>query len=155
MSTTGWITRWWIVGPLLPRLLRERDALLYVSMEYIENIASRFILFPYRHQQWRTDEDQVRPGNLIDEEEWEADYHDLKRSSTNTYGTAMCGVPVKFKQLRNFSFNILPKSMKGWGRGNEGGSDDDKRYQQHPQRRRLPIVHSHLLGQVFATAETQ
>jgi hypothetical protein len=34
-------------------------------------------------------------------------------SSTNTYGTATRGVPVKFKQLHNFSFNILPKSMKG------------------------------------------
>jgi hypothetical protein len=47
----------------------------------------------------------------VDGEEWEADYNDLKRSSTNTYGTAICGVPVRFKQLHSFSFNILPKSM--------------------------------------------
>jgi hypothetical protein len=46
--------------------------------------------------------------------------------------------------------------MKGRGQGNEGGSsDDDERYQQHPQRRRLPIVNSYSLGQTLATAETQ
>jgi hypothetical protein len=32
----------------------------------------------------------------------------IQRSSTNT-----CGVPVKFKQLHNYSFKVLPKSMKG------------------------------------------
>jgi hypothetical protein len=40
---------------------------------------------------------QVRPGNLVNNKEWEADYYDLKRSSTNMYGFATCGVPVKFK----------------------------------------------------------
>jgi hypothetical protein len=37
----------------------------------------------------------------------------------------------------------------------EGDSDDNERHQQHPKRRRLPIVDSHSLGQVLATAETQ
>jgi hypothetical protein len=64
-------------------------------------------------------------------------------------------VQVKFKKLRNFSFNILPKSMKGQQQEHKGDSDDDERYQQHPQPRRLPIVDSHLLGRVLATAETQ
>jgi hypothetical protein len=91
----------------------------------------------------------------VDNEEWEADYHDLKRSSRNTYGTGTCGVPVKFKQLRNFSFDILPKSTKGQGQGNEGSPDDNERHQQHPQRHRLPIVNSHSLGRVLASAETQ
>jgi hypothetical protein len=39
---------------------------------------TRFILFTYRHQQWRTDEAQVRPGHLVDSEKWEADYYDPK-----------------------------------------------------------------------------
>jgi hypothetical protein len=30
---------------------------------------------------------------------------------------------VRFKQLLNFSFDILPKSMKGRGRGHKGGSE--------------------------------
>jgi hypothetical protein len=29
-------------------------------------------------------------------------------SMNNAYGTTTCGVPVRFKQLRNFSFDILP-----------------------------------------------
>jgi hypothetical protein len=45
------------------------------------------------------------------------------------------------------------------GRGQESGegssNDNNERYQQHPQRRRLPIVVSHLLGQTIAIAETQ
>jgi hypothetical protein len=41
----------------------------------------RWYEIPYRHQQWRPDEAQVRPGNLVDNKEWEADYHN--RSSTN------------------------------------------------------------------------
>jgi hypothetical protein len=49
----------------------------------------------------------------------------------------------------------LPKSRKEQRREPEGDSDDDKQHQQHPQRRRLPIVNSHLLGRVLATAETQ
>jgi hypothetical protein len=43
--------------------------------------------------------------------------------------------------------------MKGQKQEHEGDSDDE-RHQQHPQRRRLPIVDSHSLGQVLATAET-
>jgi hypothetical protein len=50
--------------------------------------------------------------------------------STNMCGTATFGVPVKFKQLPNFSFDILPESMRGRGRGNGGGSDDDERCRQ-------------------------
>jgi hypothetical protein len=41
----------------------------------LENIKTRLILFRYRHQQWRTDEAQVRPSNLVDSEEWKADYY--------------------------------------------------------------------------------
>jgi hypothetical protein len=44
--------------------------------------------------------------------------------------------------------------MKGRKREHEGDSHGDERYQQHPQRRRLPIVNSHLLGRVLATTET-
>jgi hypothetical protein len=42
--------------------------------------------------------------------------------------------------VRNFSFKILPKAIKGQGES---------------MKRSLPIVDSHLLGQVLATAETQ
>jgi hypothetical protein len=47
--------------------------------------------------------------------------------------------------------------MKGRGRESREGSsnDDDKWYQQHPQRCRLPIVDSHLLGRTIAIAKTQ
>jgi hypothetical protein len=45
--------------------------------------------------------------------------------------------------------------MKGQGREKKGGSDDDKWYQQQAQRCRFPIVDSHLLGRVLATAKTQ
>jgi hypothetical protein len=39
---------------------------------------TRFIPFTYRHQQWCPDGAQVRPGNLVDSKEWEADYYDPK-----------------------------------------------------------------------------
>jgi hypothetical protein len=73
MSTTGWIMRWWSIGPLLPKLLREREEErltkstvvlahswcssmrwyeIYIQLEHIE---TRFILFTCRHQQWRPD----------------------------------------------------------------------------------------------------
>jgi hypothetical protein len=53
----------------------------------LENIESRFLLFSCRHRQWQPDKAQVlRPGNLVDDEEWEADYYDLK-SQLNKRGT--------------------------------------------------------------------
>jgi hypothetical protein len=52
-----------------------RQYKIYIQLE---NIKTQIILFPYRHKQWRTDEAQVRPGDLIDSEEWEASYYDPK-----------------------------------------------------------------------------
>jgi hypothetical protein len=42
----------------------------------LENIASQFLIFSCRHQLWRPDGAQVlHPGDLVDDEEWEADYY--------------------------------------------------------------------------------
>jgi hypothetical protein len=74
----------------------------------MNHMTPQFILFPYRHQQWHTDEAQVRPGNLVDNEEWEADYYDPKSQLKERVKDCMCGVPMGSKQLHNFSFDILP-----------------------------------------------
>jgi hypothetical protein len=73
---------------------------------------------------------------------------------TRTGPTATCGVS---SSCAISFFNVLPESMGGRGRGNGGVSSDDnnERYQQHPQRRRLPMVNGHLLGQTLAIAKTQ
>jgi hypothetical protein len=52
-----------------------RQYKIYIQLE---NIKTRFILFTYRHQQWRPDRAQVRPGDLVDSKEWEADYYNPK-----------------------------------------------------------------------------
>jgi hypothetical protein len=44
----------------------------------------------------------------------ETDYYNRRRDSTNNaYWTAKSGVPVRFKQLRDFSFDVL---LSPWGR---------------------------------------
>jgi hypothetical protein len=76
---------------------------------------------------------------------------------TRTGPTATCVVYVGSSSYVTSFFDVLTKSMKGRGQGNgEGSSDDDnKRYQQHPQRRRMPIVDGHSLGQTLAIAKMQ
>jgi hypothetical protein len=48
---------------------------IYIQIDRIE---SRFFLFTYLRQQRHPDGAQVPPGNLLNSEEWEADYHNPK-----------------------------------------------------------------------------
>jgi hypothetical protein len=55
---------------------------------------------------------QVCPGNLVLDKEWEADYYDLKRSSTSSSAT---------------SLSTLQKAMEGGRKQeHEGDSDNDE-----------------------------
>jgi hypothetical protein len=59
----------------------------YQRYREIENIIFQFLIFSCPNRLRKPDGAQVRPGNLLDDEEWEADYYDLKRSSMNKYGS--------------------------------------------------------------------
>jgi hypothetical protein len=130
-SRNGWIARRWSVGPLLPRFLQGREeerltksTVLFLSGGFsamrhykiyiqLENIASQFILFPYRHQQWRTDEAQVRPGNLVDKEEWEANYYDPNSQLNKSVWDRHVWSPPEVQAAAQLLFRHLAKSMKG------------------------------------------
>jgi hypothetical protein len=52
------------------------------------------------------------PGNLVDNEEGETNYYDPTQLNKHVRERHVWS-PVKLKQLRNYSFNVLPNYIKG------------------------------------------